>query len=122
MEITNGLGYDVIIDVSGAPAAAEPLPKIAALQGHIVYGAMYPNQYEMGFNLFDLFYHRELTVTGMFLSPYAFPRANQLLPYLQLDDFVQKIFEIEDTPAAFEAQMTGKYPKILIHCNKDLID
>lgn len=119
-ELTNDLGFDVIIDVSGAPSTAELLPKITAYGGHIIYGAMYPKTYEMPINLFNVFYHKELTITGMYLSPFAFPRALQLMEHMQLDDFVTNVFDIDDAKKAFESHISGKHPKTLIRCNKDI--
>ena len=31
-----------------------------------------------------------------------------------------KVFELDDGVEAFAAQLTGKYPKILIRCNPDI--
>jgi (R,R)-butanediol dehydrogenase/meso-butanediol dehydrogenase/diacetyl reductase/L-iditol 2-dehydrogenase len=81
---------------------------------------MYPNDFEMPLNLYKFCYYNELTVTGMYVAPYAFPRAAQLLPHMDLDDLTSKVFELDDAAAAFEAQVGGKYPKILIRCNRDL--
>ena len=47
LELTGGLGYDVVIDCSGSPKAAYPLPQIAAKGGKLIYAAMYPNDWEM---------------------------------------------------------------------------
>ena len=43
-----------------------------------------------------------------------------MLPELDLAPLTTKVFELEDAVAAFDAQVSGKYPKILIRCNKDL--
>ena len=118
MSITGGLGYDAVIDCSGAVAAAPVLPKITAKGGTLLYVAMYPNEYELPLNLYKYCYANELTITGTYVSPYAFPRAAQIMPRMQLDDFITKIFDIDDVEEAFLTQISGKYPKILIRCNK----
>ncbi len=118
LELTGGLGYDVVIDCSGNPRAAYPLPQITAKGGKLIYAAMYPNDWEMPLNLYKYCYYNELTITGLYVAPYAYPRAAQLLHRFQLDDFTTKVFELDDAVAAFDAQVTGKYPKILIRCNK----
>jgi (R,R)-butanediol dehydrogenase/meso-butanediol dehydrogenase/diacetyl reductase/L-iditol 2-dehydrogenase len=120
MEITEDLGYDVVIEISGAPAGAAGVLPITARGGRIVFGAMYPNAYEMPLNLYTMFYRQEVTMTGVLLSPYTFPRANQLFPRLRLDDFTRKYYYIDDAVEAFKAHLSGEYPKILILCNKDL--
>ena len=54
------------------------------------------------------------------VAPYAYPRAVQLLPHLNLKPLTSKVFELDDGVEAFAAQLTGKYPKILIRCNPDI--
>ena len=83
-----------------------------------MYVAMYPNDFEMPLNLYKYCYANELNITGTFISPYAFTRALQIMPRMQLGDFITKVYEIDDAVEAFRAQISGKYPKILIRCNK----
>ena len=118
MKITRGLGYDVVIDCSGSVHAVYPLPGITAKGGKLIYAAMYPNTYEMPLNLYKYCYFNELTITGLYVAPYAFPRALQIMPRFQLEDFTSKVFDIDDAEEAFATQVTGKYPKILIRCNE----
>ena len=118
MDLTNGLGYDVVVDCSGSPKAAYPLPQICAKGGKLIYAAMYPNDWEMPLNLYKYCYYNELTITGLYVAPYAFPRAAQMMHRFDLEDFTSKVFDIDDAEAAFEAQISGKYPKIIIRCNE----
>jgi (R,R)-butanediol dehydrogenase/meso-butanediol dehydrogenase/diacetyl reductase/L-iditol 2-dehydrogenase len=117
MRITEGLGYDVTVDVSGAPAAAVLLPPITARGGTILYGAMYPTDYEMPLNLFKYCYRNELTIAGLFLSPYTFPRAVQLLERVDLEPLIAKDFPLDQVAEAFDVHMTGEHLKVLIRCN-----
>jgi L-iditol 2-dehydrogenase len=116
-EITKGRGYDVVIDASGSPNAVGGLLDLAAKGGTVVYGAMYPQTFEMPVNLSDYLYLKELTLTGAFISPYTFPRALQVLPHLEVDELLQGIFALEDAVAAFETHLAGTFPKVLIRCN-----
>ena len=118
--ITGGRGFDVVFDCTGSTKAVYDLPFVTAKGGKLIYSAMYPNDYEMPLNLYKFCYYNELTITGMYVAPYAFPRAAQMLPELDLVPLTTKVFELEDAVAAFDAQVSGKYPKILIRCNKDL--
>ncbi len=118
LRLTDGIGYDVVFDCSGSVKAVYPLPFITAKGGKLIYAAMYPNDFEMPLNLYKFCYYNELEITGLYVAPYAFPRALQLLPRMELDPFIQKVFDIDDAVAAFEAQVSGKWPKILIRCNK----
>ena len=71
----------------------------------------------MPLNLSDYLYLKELTLTGIFVSPYAFPRALQLLPLLRLSEFTDAVFDLDDAVAAFEAHVSGRHPKVVIRCN-----
>lgn len=120
MDITGGRGYDVVLDCSGSPRAVGPLLPITAKCGTLIYGAQYPNDFELPFNISRYCYFNEITVTGVMVAPYAYPRAVQLLPRLNLKPLTSKIFELDDGVEAFAAQLTGKYPKILVRCNPDI--
>lgn len=117
MEITERIGFDIAVEVSGVPSAAETLLELTAKGGMLMYIAMFPGDYKMPLNLYENCYSKELTITGTYISPYAFPRAAHVLPGLDLDAFTQHIYSINDPEEAFEAHLSGKYPKILIKCN-----
>ncbi|GAA1003267.1 sorbitol dehydrogenase [Acrocarpospora pleiomorpha] len=116
-EITDGRGYDVVIDASGSPRAVRGLLDLAAKGGTVVYSAMYPETFEMPLNLSDYLYLKELTLTGVFVSPYAFPRALQVLPHLDIDELTTAVFPLERAVDAFAAHVGGRHPKVVIRCN-----
>ncbi|WP_448811241.1 zinc-dependent alcohol dehydrogenase [Agromyces bauzanensis] len=116
-EITGGRGYDIVIDASGSPRAVLGLLDLAAKGATVVYGAMYPADFRMPLNLSDFLYLKELTLTGVFVSPYAFPRALQILPHLDLDELTQSVFGLEDAAEAFAVHVSGAHPKVVIRCN-----
>jgi len=121
-KISEGRGFDCVVEASGfVPAARIPI-HIAANAATLMYISMFDNDYEMPINNFDVFHQRELTFTCTRVAPYSFPRAVQILPYMDLDPFTQKSFYIDDAVEAFDCHMTGQYPKVLINCNKDLAD
>lgn len=118
MEITEGRGFDVVVDCSGFVGSVHDLPPLVARGGMLLYGAMYPNDFEMPLNLYQYCYFNELTISGYYVAPYCFPRAAQIMSRFNLEDFTAKVFDIDDSVAAFEAQISGKYPKVLIRCNE----
>jgi (R,R)-butanediol dehydrogenase/meso-butanediol dehydrogenase/diacetyl reductase/L-iditol 2-dehydrogenase len=122
MKLTNQRGYDVVIDASGAVKATAILPEITAKGGTLVYGAMYPNTFEMPLNLYKYCYLNELSITGFFVSPYTFPRALQILPKIKLDKFCDIVYKLDSIEDAFAAQISGKHLKILVLCNDDIAD
>lgn len=117
LRITNGLGFDIAVDVSGAPSAVVNLPQVTSNGGRILYGAMYPTDYEMPINLFKYFYRKEMSFSGLFLSPYTFPRAVQLLERIELAPFIETVFPLDRITEAFDAHLGGKQLKVLIRCN-----
>lgn len=119
-EITCGRGFDVCLEVSGAPAAAETLLKISAKCARVVYVAQYPRDYNLPLNLYDQMFMKELDITGTFVSPYAFARTAQIIDRLYLNDLTAVVFPIDQAAEAFEAHLTGKHPKVLIQCNSGL--
>ncbi|WP_210410176.1 zinc-binding dehydrogenase [Nesterenkonia sp. NBAIMH1] len=117
-EITDGEGFDIVVDASGSRHAAAGLLDIAVPGGTIVYGAMYPEDYDLPLNLSTYLYRKELTLTGVFVSPYTFPRALRLLDELDLEPFLQSVFDLEDAAAAFETHLSGRHPKVVIRCSR----
>jgi Threonine dehydrogenase and related Zn-dependent dehydrogenases len=120
LEITGGFGFDKVLDASGAKAMMPTLMKIAKRGGTVIYGAMYPSDYEMPVNLAENLYRKELTISGVYIAPYVFPRTINMLSRLDLKPFVDCVFPLEQAHEAMVAQLTGKYPKILIECNPGL--
>lgn len=122
MEITGGHGFDVIIECTGiGPIAGIPL-QIAAPGAHVLYIGMYDESFSFPIPMTDTFHNRNLTLTATKVAPYCFPRALQILPYLDLDDFTQISFPLEKVNEAFAVHFSGKYPKVMICCNDDLAE
>ena len=122
LEITSGRGFEKVLDASGAKAMMPTLLNLAAKGGYVLYGAMYPSDYELPLNLATYLYTKELTVSGIYIAPYVFPRTINILSRLNLKPFTSCIFPMEQAHEAMVTQLTGKYPKILINCNADIAD
>jgi (R,R)-butanediol dehydrogenase/meso-butanediol dehydrogenase/diacetyl reductase len=115
MELTNGLGYDMVFEVSGSPKASEPCLKIMAKGGTVVYFAVYPPKYEMPLNLYEL-YRKEGRIQTVFTDPVIMPRVINLVPRLQLDKIIGKVMPLSEGPEAFKLFEQSIYPKILLKC------
>jgi (R,R)-butanediol dehydrogenase/meso-butanediol dehydrogenase/diacetyl reductase/L-iditol 2-dehydrogenase len=120
LKITDGRGFDVCLEVSGVPSAAELILDLAAKYARVVYVAQYPREYNLPLNLYNQLYAKEIDITGMFVSPYAFTRAAQIIERLNLEDLTSAVFPIDDAKGAFAAHLTGDYPKVIVQCNADL--
>lgn len=120
MEITDGFGYDVIVEVSAVPSAAEAVLKCAAKYAQVLYVAQFPNEYNMPLNLFEYCYMRQVNITGMYCAHFNFERTAEYLKYVDLSAFTadEQVYDIDDVEQAFTVHLSGKYPKVLIRCNK----
>lgn len=115
-EITNGRGFDVIIEASGAPAAAPPLLKCLANKGKVVYFAVFPQDYELPVNLYEM-YHKEASLQTVFTTVYNYPRVMELIPRLQLDKILGPVYDLDHAEEAFWMYQKSIYPKIVVKCS-----
>ena len=120
--ITNGLGYDLVIEITGVPSIATIPLKIAADGATIMYTAMYDDGYCMSLPMTDTFHNRNLTLRATKVAPFCFPRAVQILSRMDLDDFMPISFPLTEASKAFDAFFTTNYLKVLVNCNEDLKD
>lgn len=110
--LTDGRGFDTVIDASGKLAVAKQALSLADNCATVVWAAMYPNGAEVGVPP-SFMYNKELTIRGVFVSPYSFPRALNLLSVLKLEPLIS-IMPIERIEEAFHNLLAGKGIKILI--------
>jgi 2-desacetyl-2-hydroxyethyl bacteriochlorophyllide A dehydrogenase len=112
-KLTDGRGFDTVIDASGNVKAAKQCIYLADNKGTILWAAVYGKDVEIGVPPF-LMYAKELTITSTFVSPYSFPRALAMLPKLELKSLITDIVPLKDIKKAFELHKAGKSIKILI--------
>jgi (R,R)-butanediol dehydrogenase/meso-butanediol dehydrogenase/diacetyl reductase/L-iditol 2-dehydrogenase len=118
MKITQGRGFDNIIETSGNSKAAEQALALTARGGHIVYPAMYSAVYDMPLNLYRECYLNEKTIHGCLMSPYSFPRTVQLLPRLQLKPLIQRLYPLSDYQKAYDDAVSGNVIKVVFDLTK----
>ncbi|OGO36481.1 MAG: hypothetical protein A2147_01035 [Chloroflexi bacterium RBG_16_57_8] len=117
MEMTGGRGFDTVIDASGNVAAARQAVRLADRGGTVVWAATYP---PAGAELGDLPFYmsgRELTIKSVFVSPYCFSRALNLLPTMDLEPLIS-IRPIEQFAQSVQELMIGQGMKVLIQTSK----
>ncbi len=117
MDLTNGAGFNQVFEMSGVPAAAQPAVEVLAKCGTIVYFAVFPPTYEMPLNLHAL-YMKEGRIQTVFTNQDIFPRAIRMIPRMQTDKIIGKVFPLNEAMEALEAFKGSKYPKILLRCNE----
>jgi len=112
-KLTDGRGFDTVIEASGSLAAAKQAISMADNCGTILWAAVYPKDAEIGIPPFYM-YAKELTIRSIFVSPYSFPRAMNLLSKLELKPIITHIIPLEEINKGFEIHKEGKSVKILI--------
>jgi L-iditol 2-dehydrogenase len=111
-KMTDGRGFDTVIDASGKLAVAKQAVTLADNCGTVVWAAMYPGGSEVGV-VPSYMYAKELTIKSVFVSPYCFHRALNLLPELNLKPLIS-ILPIEKILDGFQALLKGQGMKVLI--------
>lgn len=110
--LTDGLGYDAVIETSGVPATCQTAFDMLGCGGTLVYFAVYGTEYAYPVNMWAGF-EKGATIRFVHQSPYVWPRVMALLPKMMLDKMTYKIFDPQDVEQAFAAQKSGEYAKIL---------
>jgi (R,R)-butanediol dehydrogenase/meso-butanediol dehydrogenase/diacetyl reductase/L-iditol 2-dehydrogenase len=111
-QLTNDRGFNVCIEASGTPAVARQLILLAENCGNIVWVASYPGGLDIGVPI-DYMFSRELSIHSVKLSKYAFPRAVQILPKLNLRPMIT-VYPLQDVIKALKAYKKGQGIKILL--------
>ena len=105
-ELSDGQGFDSVIEAVGAPATLELAVERAARGGRILVFGAAPMDAVAKLRPYELF-ARELTLIGTVINPYTHERAVRLLPRLGLERLTVANFPLESFRAAFDAQATG---------------
>lgn len=117
MEITNGRGYDILYDVAGVPKAAPAMLDLLAYGGTVVYFAVFPMDYYLPVNLYDL-YAKEGRIQTVFTNFYNYPRVIDLIPRMQLDTIVTREMKLSDGVEIFNAFLESRNNKIIVKCSE----
>ncbi len=111
-KLTEGRGFDRVFDASGKPAVARQALELADRCGIVVLVAVYPFGSEIGVPSFCM-NGKEITIKGVVISPYCFPRSRNLLSELDLEPLIS-IRPMEEINEAYHDLLAGKGMKVLI--------
>jgi 2-desacetyl-2-hydroxyethyl bacteriochlorophyllide A dehydrogenase len=112
-KLTDGRGCRSVIEATGRPAVARQAVPLADKGGTVVWAAVYPSESRVEVPPFYM-YQNELSIRSVFLSPYCFPRALDLLPVLDITSLITDIVPLSGIVQAFEKHKQGKSVKILV--------
>jgi 2-desacetyl-2-hydroxyethyl bacteriochlorophyllide A dehydrogenase len=105
-ELTEGQGFDSVIEAVGSPTTVELAVERAARGGRVLLFGVAPMDAVARLRPYEVF-ARELTLIGTVINPYTHERAVRLLPRLGLERLTVAAFPLESFRAAFEAQASG---------------
>jgi 2-desacetyl-2-hydroxyethyl bacteriochlorophyllide A dehydrogenase len=115
--LTDRAGADVVFEVSGSPAGAREMTRLASLRGRIVLVAIFPEPQPI--SLFDFFW-KELELRGARVyEPEDYERAIALIAGgdLPLGKLITSIEPLDRLPAVFDEQSRhASAMKILVDC------
>jgi 2-desacetyl-2-hydroxyethyl bacteriochlorophyllide A dehydrogenase len=116
-ELTGTRGADVVFEVSGSPAGALEMTRLASLRGRLVLVAIFPQPQPV--HLFDFFW-KELELRGARVyEAEDYERAIALIAdgNLPLDRLITAVEPLDRLPAIFEEHASGSTAmKILVDC------
>jgi 2-desacetyl-2-hydroxyethyl bacteriochlorophyllide A dehydrogenase len=116
-ELTETRGADVVFEVSGSPAGALEMTRLASLRGRLVLVAIFPEPQPV--HLFDFFW-KELELRGARVyEAEDYERAIALIAdgNLPLDRLITTVEPLDRLPAVFEEHARGSTAmKILVDC------
>jgi threonine dehydrogenase-like Zn-dependent dehydrogenase len=112
MRNTDGLGFDVVIETSGATSACDTSYSILSRGGTLEFFAIYPPSYAFSINLLE-FWQKEAKIISVFQSPYMFPRAIATLDKINTDIYIENQFSPDEPMKAFEAHLSGRPVKVM---------
>jgi len=113
-EVTNNRAFDVVIEASGNTEAATQALAITGMKSTLFWFSVYPMDLTIPVSPF-IMYTKELTIKGVFFSPYTFPRTISLLPKLDLESLISHHVSLDESPGIFDLYESGKAIKIMVH-------
>lgn len=84
LDLTDGLGVDVVIEAVGTPQTIEQAMTLAKKSGRIVIFGFAPEGEKASFIPFDIL-SKELTIMGSWVNPYTYSRALDILASGKID-------------------------------------
>lgn len=115
LQLTNGFGFDHIVDASGAVEVMSNTANLLCRGGRLMLYSNYRPGNTVSLDLADI-YWKEYTVTSCYNPTYAPYTANaDFMIQLDLEHLIGAEFPLDEVNEAFKAYATHRYQRILIH-------
>lgn len=112
-EITDFNGFHLIIDACHKADAVQEAIAVLDKGGTLLIFSRYdPTDY---FNLnMAMLYQKECTILTSYMAPYMLTRAVELLPRLNIEDVIGKVFTFDNIQQAYDTFCDGRFPRIAV--------
>ncbi len=117
MEITDNMGFDAVLESSGASSAAQMAVEVTVNGGNVIYFSMYNPGFEMPVSLFRTFYQKGISLRGVLFSDRCVERTVRMLPRMDFSKIIQRVYPLEEHEKAFADMLSGQYNKVVFKCN-----
>lgn len=118
-ELTEDLGYASVIEASGSPMGFNNAISIVGNSGTLVVPSVYHLDYKYQLDMMD-FLWRQISIRAVRSpSPLKQIQIVKLMESLELSMLTAHVFPIDEAGKAYEAFLSGLYPKILLKIAPD---
>lgn len=117
MNVTDCLGYDVVLETSWLFINKDIAMGMLARGGTIVYFSQVNTNATLSFNAFETFW-KEATIRTAYGFPFGFERTIDCIKMLDLESLTATTFSVEDIQEAYESICYGHNLKAIIRFNE----
>ncbi len=115
LDLTSGLGFDVVIDASGALAALENVTELIARGGKLMLFSYYHIDEALRLNLMET-YWKELTILSSYgaVESYYTTAASKAIQYLDIKSLISEVIPFEEMQTALEMFGTREKLRLIV--------
>lgn len=115
--LSDGKGYDAVIEASGDRASAQNSINLVARGGSVVFFGLYGMEFNLELNLFNL-YWKDASVSAVCVPHGQFPAALRMAARLNLEEVITGMFPFEQAIEAFGEKEKGGHAKVMLEFGK----
>ena len=115
LELTNGLGFDVVIDAAGALAALENITELIARGGRLMLFSYYHVEEALRLNLMEM-YWKEINILssyGAMDAQYTYS-GTRIIEYLDIESIIGEVIPFEKIQEALEIFGTREKLRLIL--------
>lgn len=113
LSLTNGFGYDKIIECSSSPKVLDLAVDLLGKGGTLVITSVYPAGSKYELDLGKVF-SKELTIKASYVAPDTYEKSLRLLNRINCENTITSVIPVDNYLEAFDAHKNGKNIKVVI--------